>query len=236
MPSTATKTTMSAITSSPLRRPLSTIPVNTAAATARGHVRPPLPASVVPPFNHYRPVASFVPSQKVKDVVTNVSKHVWRTPVLRERQSLALSTLLENKACDGTLLFVDRTGGGKSHVMRVAGTCVRGIIVVTAPTLALAADVFEKFKVADESTGFVDAIHFDEDIGTDESKRLDLISDLRNIKRHTKRTVFLFISPQKLAKYSDLRSCLLACNAKKTMRMILIDEFHMHCQHGMDFR
>jgi superfamily II DNA helicase RecQ len=74
----------------------------------------------------------------VKDVVTNVSKHVWRTPVLRERQSLALSTLLENKACDGTLLFVDRTGGGKSHVMRVAGTCVQGIIVVTAPTLALA--------------------------------------------------------------------------------------------------
>jgi hypothetical protein len=66
--------------------------------------------------------------------------------------------------------------------MCVAGTCVRGIIVVTAPTLAPAADVFKKFKVADESTGFVDAIHFDEDIGTDDTKRL-LITDLRNIKR-----------------------------------------------------
>jgi hypothetical protein len=225
---------MSAITSSPIRLPLSTIPVNTAAATARGHVPLPIPAAAGAPSNHYRPVASFVPSEKVKEVVSKVSTHVWRTPVLRERQSLALSTLLENKACDGSLLFVDRTGGGKSHLMRV-GTCVRGIIVVTAPTLALAADVFEKFKVANESTGFVDAIHFDKDISTDESKRLDLISDLRNIKRHTKRTVFLFISPQKLAKYSDLRSCLLAFNAKKTMRMILINEFHMHCQHGMDF-
>jgi hypothetical protein len=139
MPSTASKTTMSAITSSPLRRPLSTIPVNTAIATARGHVGPPIPAAALRPSNHYRPVASFVPSQKVKDVVTNVSRHVWRTPVLRlrERQSLALSTLLENRACDSTLLFVDRTGVGKSHVMRVAGTCIRGIIVVTAPTLAL---------------------------------------------------------------------------------------------------
>jgi hypothetical protein len=159
---------------------------------------------------------------------------MWRTLVLRKRQSLALSTIFENKACDGTLLFVDCTGGGKSHIMRVTGTCVRGIIVVTAPTLALAA--FKKFKVADKSTGFVDAIHFDEDIGTDDTKRLDLITDLSNIKRHTNRTVFPFISPQKLAKYADLRSTLLACNAKKTMRMLLIDEFHIHCQHGMDFR
>jgi superfamily II DNA helicase RecQ len=141
---------MSAITSSPLRRPLSMIPVNTAATTARGHVPLPIPAAAGAPSNHYRPVASFVPSEKVKEVVSKVSTHVWRTPVLRECQSLALSTLLENKACDGSLLFVDRTGGGKSHVMRVAGTCVRGIIVVTAPTLALAADVFEKFKVANQ--------------------------------------------------------------------------------------
>jgi hypothetical protein len=92
---------MSAITFSPLCCPLLTIPVNTAATTARGHVRPPLPAAVVPPFNHYPPVASFVLSQKVKEVVTNFSKHVWRTPVLRVRQSLALSTLLKNKARDG---------------------------------------------------------------------------------------------------------------------------------------
>jgi hypothetical protein len=47
-----------------------------------------------------------------------------------------------------------------------------------------------------------DAIHFDEDIGNDKTKRRDLITDLHNMKRHTKRTIFLFIfifiSPQKL--------------------------------------
>jgi superfamily II DNA helicase RecQ len=38
----------------------------------------------------------------VKEVVANVSKHVWRTPVLRERQSLALSTkgLVGTSSCD----------------------------------------------------------------------------------------------------------------------------------------
>ena len=168
--------------------------------------------------------------------MTNVSKFRWNVPELRDRQIYSLSFIFDNKASGGTALLVDRTGGGKSHTMRCSGVFTRGIIVIIVPLLALAADVFLKFITEEDKYGPVQAIHFDEDIGDDRSLRRDLISDLKEVSPQTKRTVFLFISPQRLNQYQDLQRCLLARHTQGVLRNIMIDEFHLFCQHGMDFR
>ena len=226
---------MAVTIASPNRRPLGNITNSPRRPTLFSNSAC-FPRASAAPLNPYpAPPSPYSPPQHIIDAVSLASNHYWGVETLRPRQSLALASILHNKQCDRKLLFVDRTGGGKSHVMRLLGTLIRGIILVTAPTLALAADVFQKFRNANESTGPVDAIHFDETHADDDS-RLQLVEDLLAIKKDTKRTIFLFVSPQKLAKHRDLRDALMCCNRRGIFRAVLIDEFHMHCQHGIDFR
>jgi superfamily II DNA helicase RecQ len=169
-------------------------------------------------------------------MVQQISSFRWGVDTLRPNQEYALSFIFENSSAGGTALLVDRTGGGKSHVMRCAGCITRGIVLIIVPLLSLAADIVTKFETDRHEHGIIEAIHFDEDIGSDKELRKQLISDMRGIKRHTNRTLFLFISPQRLQKHDDLRSALLALHQKKVFRYIMIDEFHLFCQHGVDFR
>ena len=192
-------------------------------------------ASVSNPYQQHV-VTSYSPPFPVKRLMTDVSKFRWSVPQLRERQVYSLTFIFHNKSSGGTVLLVDRTGGGKSHTMRCSGVFTRGITVIIVPLLALAADVFLKFVTDDKTYGPIDAVHFDEDIGDDRALRLQLISDLKDFQAKTDRTVFLFISPQRLDKYKDLRSCLLSRHNAGLLRNIMIDEFHLFCQHGMDFR
>ena len=98
-------------------------------------------------------------SQQTKDDVNCVSFCCWGVSTLRPFQEYALGFVFENKSSDGTVVLVDRTGGGKSHVMRCAGTITRGAVLLIVPLLALAADVFLKFINSDSSNGSIDAIH-----------------------------------------------------------------------------
>jgi superfamily II DNA helicase RecQ len=136
--------------------------------------------------------------------VNSISRFRWG-PQLRPNQEYALSFIFDNTAANGKVLLVDRTGGGKSHVMRCAGV----IMLIVVPLLSLAADIIQKFDNDDDSHGIIDAIHFDEDIGSDNNRRAQLIADMCAIKRSTRWTLFLFISPQRLHKYIDLRRALL---------------------------
>jgi hypothetical protein len=120
--------------------------------------------------------------------------------------------------------------------MRCAGVITRGIVLIIVPLLSLTADLITKFDTDDHEHGIIEARHFDEDIGCDQQLRKDLITDMRAIDRDTNCTLFLFISPQSLHMYCDLRAALLACHTKKTFRFIMLDEFHLFCQHGIDFR
>jgi hypothetical protein len=120
--------------------------------------------------------------------------------------------------------------------MRCAGFISRGIVLIIVPLLSLAADLITKFETDRQEHGIVEAIHFDEDIGSNEKLRKDLISYMRGIKVKTNRTLFLFISPQRLLEHPDLRAALLALHQKKIFRYLMLDEFHLFCQHGLDFR
>eukprot|EP00956_Cyclotella_meneghiniana_P027040 scaffold59842_cov59-Cyclotella_meneghiniana.AAC.1 len=174
----------------------------------------------------------------MKRLMTNVFKFRWNVPELRDRQRYSLCFIFHNKASGGTALLVDCTGGGKSHTMRCSGVFMRGIVLIIVPLLALAADVFLKFVTDKDKYGPVQAIHFDEDIGDDQSLRRDLISNLKEVHPQTKRTVFPFISPQRLHQHRDLQRCLLARHTHTlgVLRNVMINEFHLFCQHGIDFR
>jgi superfamily II DNA helicase RecQ len=167
--------------------------------------------------------------------VNSISRFRWG-PQLRPNQEYALSFIFDNTAANGKVLLVDRTGGGKSHVMRCAGVITRGIVLIVVPLLSLAADIIQKFDNDDDSHGIIDAIHFNEDIGSDNDRRAQLIADMCAIKRSTRRTLFLFISPQRLHKYIDLRRALLQLHNKQIFRYVMLDEFHLFAQHGVDFR
>ena len=91
--------------------------------------------------------ASAAANDRYHAAFTALSCLVFNVPTLRPAQSFALRFMFQNPRCGGTVLLVDRTGGGKSHVMRASGVFIRGIILVCAPLLALAADLYPKFMV-----------------------------------------------------------------------------------------
>ena len=221
--------------SSPPRRPLGTIPTNQAIDPSPKRPTVPAEPSATPnravssAVNRYRPSrpVPYSPPSATKRLMTNVSKFRWNVPELRETQRYALSFIFHNKASRGTALLVDRTGGGKSHTMRCSGVFTRGITVVIVPLLALAADVFLKFVNDDETYGSVQAIHYDEDIGDDKPLRQQLITDIKNIDMADE-TLFLFISPQRLHQYKDLRTCLLWSHHKGHMRYTQLLYTHQH--------
>ena len=48
----------------------------------------------------------------------------------------------------GKLVLVHRTNGGKSHIMRMIGLRVAGVVVVIVPLLTLCADQIRKIDEA----------------------------------------------------------------------------------------
>ena len=148
----------------PNRRPLTTI-TNSANANAAQPQPPRVAAALCTPVRPPNPYQSnavnYSPPSTVKRHVTLVSRHRWDVPELRPRQQHALASIFYKKATNGTVLIIDKTGGGKSHVMRCSGVFTRGVVLIIVPLLALAADVFLKFVTDDDRYGSIDAIHFE---------------------------------------------------------------------------
>ena len=113
-------------------------------------------------------------------------------------QGHTLSFFFHNTASKGIVLLVDRTGGGKSHTMHCAGVFLGGIILIVEPLLALTANLYGKFKCGSNAYCAIDAVHFDEQVGDDDQLRKQFIADIKFIHRDDERTVFVFVSPQKL--------------------------------------
>ena len=69
---------------------------------------------------------------------------VWDVAGLRHMQEAALHRLFDPTAGQ-KLLLVQRTGGGKTHVIRMLGTTIKGIALIVHPLLALTADQVPNF-------------------------------------------------------------------------------------------
>eukprot|EP00956_Cyclotella_meneghiniana_P025879 scaffold54895_cov113-Cyclotella_meneghiniana.AAC.2 len=86
------------------------------------------------------PQSTYTPTDDMIDALEALSKQKWKMKTaLRPQQVLACATLHEDKASDGIVLNVDRTGGGKSHTMRLSCAYEGGIGIITIPLLALTA-------------------------------------------------------------------------------------------------
>ena len=84
------------------------------------------------------------PDAPFADHLDEASRERWSTPSCRPAQLAAVDTILFSEACRGKLLVVDRTGGRKSHILRMIATFVGGIVLVIVPLLTLTADQLAK--------------------------------------------------------------------------------------------
>ena len=141
-------------------------------------------------------IADSVSSQASFDeVLTNLSARMWGTPALRPTQSAAIAEIMHGQ-CAGKLLLVHRTGGGKSHIMRMIGSLVAGITVVIVPLLTLCADQIRKILEASQKYASCEAHHIDDCSAADIKETI--VPRIDAVGNDSSSSVFLFISPQKL--------------------------------------
>ena len=91
-----------------------------------------------------------------------------------------------------------------------------------------------KTRVALQVEGSVETHHIDE-IPTDLLQEL-IIPRMHEIGYDSTSTMFLFISPQKLATTPSLLTALFVCHQLQTLRLVVIDKAHLYAQHGRSFR
>ena len=116
------------------------------------------------------------------------------------------------------------------------GVIERGIILIFIPLLTLSADVMSKFTCANEQFGAVAVQHLDELFDANKQVYYDLLERCRGLCRSTTTTVFIFVSPQFLINHPKAREVFIKCSHRTTLRVIALDEVHIHVQHGTSFR
>ena len=88
----------------------------------------------------------------------NASKFVCGVPILCKNQEKACLFLL-NSSKPRVLLNIDQTGRGETHVTRVVGVILNGIIVIITPLLTLSMDQMAKFTARNQHYGIIEVHH-----------------------------------------------------------------------------
>eukprot|EP00956_Cyclotella_meneghiniana_P034759 scaffold108021_cov55-Cyclotella_meneghiniana.AAC.1 len=173
----------------PAQPNLLTPAVNPPSAAASPSSSPPQPSTSAVSQSTYTPTDDMV------EALEALSREKWKMKTaLRPQQVLACATLHEDKASDGIVLNVDRTGGGKSHTMRLSCAYEGGIGIITIPLLALTASIQSKMEDFDRTYGPVSVIHLDEHCSDKHSLR-KVIAILNGVKKDTGRTIIVLTSP-----------------------------------------
>lgn len=147
-------------------------------------------------------------------------------------QTMASSALLEMVVPEyGSFLTVSfvcqPTGSGKTHIVRMFGSCRCGIIIYLTPCLSLGADQVEKFVSEHDNT--TASIHFDEiDRIPNASQQIaeaTLLLESVNVDDEVFYTVIA--SPQSLARPHWKRSCIDVPLDKGTLAGVVVDEVQL---------
>ena len=160
-------------------------------------------------------------------------RHVDRPPLPRQ---LATIGALLNPQTPDRVLYVDGTGAGKSHAMRVVGGMLGRVTLVFIPLLTLSADVLEKFKTTNNEFGEVNVSHLDEVFEISQQQYRDVLALVAEMRPCSDSTHFVFLSPQFLVKHPDAREVFLDAARRGVVGLVVIDEVHLHVQHGTSFR
>ena len=167
--------------------------------------------------------------------IRDASAGAWDVPDLRPLQRDAIRLVIRPDRPNQVLL-VAVTSAGKTHVLRVVGHILGGICIIFIPLLTLSADVMAKFTAGDERWGSIEVQHLDELWLNDKRKYRDVLERLGDVERTTTSAIFVFLSPQFLVNHRDALSVFLEAARKRTLRLVALDEVHLHVQHGTSFR
>jgi hypothetical protein len=179
--------------------------------------------------------AAPIAATTLEGALAAASHHVWGVH-LRPMQLRALLFLFGNDNFERKMLLVARTGGGKSHVIRMTGTMFRGIHLIIHPLLVLTADQITKFTCASTRHGSVMAHNCDEQASSSRAHRDRLMQHLLDVGPDTSRTVYLFASPHFLATRAAFLNAIILCSRRGTLRSVTIDEAHLLARQGASFR
>ena len=100
-------------------------------------------------------------------------------------------------------LIVQPKGHGKSHVMQLLGICLKGTHLIIHPLLVLTSDHAPSFQTGNEEYGVIEADNLDKCASMLSSHRQDIIQRIIGLHKNTTSTIFLFASPQFLARNKD---------------------------------
>ena len=120
--------------------------------------------------------------------------------------------------------------------MRVIGTMERGIMLIFIPLLTLSTDVLDKFVSAKQKYGKVRVFHLDELVDNAPTKYDAFLQTCYGLPIDTANTVFAFLSPHHLIRHPRSLKALLNAAENGSLRSVVMDEVHLHVQHGTSFR
>ena len=172
---------------------------------------------------------------RLKSCIVAASALVWGVQDMYPAQLDAIYRLL-HPVRPNHLAVIQRTGAGKTHILRTLGVIERGIILIFIPLLTLSADVMSKFTSADQQFGAISVYHLDELFDANKHVYSDLLKRCSGLLRATTTTIFIFLSPQFLINHPEAREVFIGCSHRTTLRVIALDEAHIHVQHGTSFR
>ena len=111
-----------------------------------------------------------------------------------------------------------------------------GVHPIVTPLLTLSADVQSKFECASQRFGRVRVFHLDELYDDAREKYQSFLGLCRSSKRSSRDTNFVFLYPQFLVNHPDALAAVLHIASEQTLRFVVMDEAHLHVQHGESFR
>jgi hypothetical protein len=195
------------------------------------------PTATVPPVvtATAQPATTATPDRPWASIIQNVASDVWGIQSLHQYQLHIIELLVSANTCHKRrALLCVKTGGGKSAVVQMVATILKGIHIILVPLLALGADQVEKAKNAQPPySRFIKAVHLDE------LKHPSQISGFKSFLTNmtVKHTLIIVASPQSLSTKLPWNKLILQCSLEKNLvRGIFIDEYHLFASFGSSFR
>ena len=173
--------------------------------------------------------------QRIDGACQGGSTHVWRVPELRIRQREVLTKYIDPRTPKYMIACL-RTSAGKSHCMRLIGTMERGVMLIFIPLLTLSADILDKFISTDQRYGKVGVVHLDEMVDNAPEEYESFLQTCILLPKDTANTIFAFLSPHHLVNHPRSLAAILRAAENGSLRSVVMDEVHLHVQHGTSFR
>jgi superfamily II DNA helicase RecQ len=179
-------------------------------------------------------VLSSVDDAQLKDCIVAALASIWGVPTMRPGQLEACFHLLHPHR-PNSVVVVHQTEGGKTHILCTLGVIEKGIVLIFISLLTLSANVMHKFKSSNLTWGNIGIYHLDKIYDCNTMAYNKLLHRCSLVEQSTSSTLFIFISPQFLIHHPDALGVFVTCTQERTLRLIAMDEVHIHVQHGSSF-